>query len=133
MKKPPKKERSYPKGVMWPQELQHVGRILFGRQWRAHVASILKVDQKIIDKWMTAGAPGWIAAHLEKVGYAEYDKMDKVTDNPADEERLQKLSDCTDLLYAARCSYRAFKGLPPPPLFERPKQVQNPKFPKSRR
>ncbi len=125
--KPPR----YPRHVMWPQTFQYVGRTLFGRQWRTHVSRTLKVDQKTISKWMTEGAPGWICAHLEKVGYAEYEKLAQVEDNP-DYEAMRKLSDATDALYSQRCAYRKFKGLKPPSLYERPKQVAKVRLPTRR-
>jgi hypothetical protein len=132
MKKPSEKDPPYPNGVMWPQTLRYVGITLFGRQWRAHLARTLRVDHNTVNKWLTDGAPGWIAAHLEKVGYAKYDEMNRVIDNP-DEKAIAQLWNCNDVLYSVRCSYRKSKGLPPPSLFERHKQVRNPRFPKKRR
>ena len=78
MKQPEKKAPSYPAHVMWPQTLEYVGRTLFGRQWRTHVARTLKVPRKTITKWMTEGAPGWICANIEKIGYAKYEKLAQV-------------------------------------------------------
>jgi len=131
MKQPKNKAPSYPAHVMWPQTLEYVGRTLFGRQWRTHVARTLKVPQKTITKWMTEGAPGWTCAHLEKIGYAKYEKLAHVEDKP-DYAAMRKLSDATDALYSQRCAYRKFKGLPPPPWHERPKQVENVKLPTRR-
>jgi hypothetical protein len=126
-----KKAPKFPSHVLWPQCLSYVGRTFFGRQWRARVAELLKVDRKTIDKWMEQGAPGWTCAHLEKVGYFKYDEINNAKGRP-NYKAMRKLSDATDVLYSQRCQYRKFKGLPPPSLDERHKQVANVKLPNSR-
>jgi len=125
------KQPQFPVHVLWPGSLRYIGRTFFGRQWRAHVARILKVDRKTIRKWMTEGAPGWTCAHLERIGYAKYDEIANAKGKP-NYKAMRKFSDATDVLYAQRCQYRKFKGLPPPSHFERPKQVANVKLPAKR-
>jgi hypothetical protein len=132
MEQKPKRQAARPKHLISPETLQHVGRTLFGVQWRGHVARLLKVDRQTIDKWMTDGAPGWIAAHLEKVGYAKYDEKAKLS-KKLDDAVLGKLSNCNDALYSERCQYLASRGLPKPSLLERHKQVATPTFPKIRK
>jgi hypothetical protein len=122
----------FPVHVLWPQSLAYAGRTLYGSQWRKHVAALVKVDQKAINRWMKEGAPGWVCAHLLKVGFKKYDEIAAIElDEPFTQST--NIMNCCDALWSQWGQYRKYRGLGKISPLERPKQVANVRLPSIRR
>ena len=122
----------FPSHVLWPAGLEFAGRTFYGRQWRKHVARLVKVDQKVIARWMKEGAPGWVCAQLLKVGFKKYDEAAAIEfDEPFTE--TTKIRNVTDGLWSQWCQYRKYRGLKPIYPLQQQKQVANIRLPSIRK
>lgn len=44
------------------QELEQIGRGLYGRSWKAQLADELKIDRRTVTSWQKNGCPKWLTA-----------------------------------------------------------------------
>lgn len=117
----------FPAHVLWPNLLELAGKRFYGRAWRKHVAELVKVDRKVIDRWMKEGAPGWVCAQLLKVGF---EKSLKVTeDETSSYAEITKIANVNDALWSQWGAYRKYKKLGPLSPIGRAAQVAKIKLP----
>lgn len=57
-------------------ELEQIGRGLYGRSWKAQLADELKIDRRTVTSWQKNGCPKWLnAGELSEIAAKRYQEV----------------------------------------------------------